>query len=66
MDLQQIIADIDAEIARLQKAREALTGSVNGRGRRGRRKMSAATRNRMAKAMRARWTKAKKAGRRKL
>jgi hypothetical protein len=60
MNIDAIIADLDAEIARLTAARDALTGS-NGTGRKkrepNRRAWSAAARARQSKAMKARWAK---------
>ena len=70
MDLTKIVAEIDSQIARLQQARAELAGSVNGTGkksaRRGARKMSPAARRRIAAATKARWAKARKAGKRSL
>jgi hypothetical protein len=70
MDLKSIIADIDAEISRLQQARGLLAGipvaaskgsqSTGGplKGRK-RRKMSAAARAKMSAAQKKRWAKTK-------
>ncbi len=75
MDIERIIRDIDAEIARLQSARNALTGisSRDGAARRStnavatrqmrkpkRRVWSAAARKRQAEMMKARWVARKK------
>jgi hypothetical protein len=74
MDTTEIIQTIDAEIARLEKARELLNGHVNTPTKRvrpsgstvttrttakPRRKMSAEGRARIAAAQKARWAKAK-------
>jgi hypothetical protein len=71
MDTSEIIHTIDAEIARLEKARELLNGHVSTPAKRGRpvslkpvakpqrRKMSAEGRARIAAAQKARWAKAK-------
>ena len=73
MDTTEVIQSIDAEIARLEKARELLSGHVNTPAKRGRvsskpiatpkplkrRKMSAEGRARIAAAQKARWAKAK-------
>jgi hypothetical protein len=74
MDTKEIIQTIDAEIARLEKARALLNGDVSApaKGGRqvsskntavskpGRRQMSAEGRARIAAAQRARWAKAKR------
>jgi hypothetical protein len=72
MDTTEIIQTIDAEIARLEKARTLLNGNTSPakRGRpsgstltataKPRRKMSAEGRARIAAAQKARWAKAKK------
>jgi hypothetical protein len=59
-DRKGIIAEIDAEIARLQQARVALAG-VSGNGRRGRRrrKLSAEARRKISLAQKRRWAKQK-------
>jgi hypothetical protein len=72
MDTTEIIQTIDAEIARLEKARALLNGNATSPARRGRpsgstviarakprRKMSAEGRARIAAAQKARWAKAK-------
>lgn len=66
MDTQRIVAELDAEIERLQRARDLLNGLGAGNGRRGRRRggrrqLSPAARNRIAAAQKARWAKWKKA-----
>jgi hypothetical protein len=74
MDTTEILQTIDAEIARLEKARALLNGHVSAPAKRGRpvgakplaaskpqsRKMSAEGRARIAAAQKARWAKAKK------
>jgi hypothetical protein len=70
MDLKSIVADIDAEISRLQQVRRLLagtpsasgkgsrtTGAVLGRGKR--KKMSAAARAKISAAQKKRWAKTK-------
>ena len=67
MDTNEIIAEIDAEIRRLQIAKALLDGSPTtskpgakpSPKKPGRRKMSAAGRARIAAAQKARWAKAK-------
>jgi hypothetical protein len=67
MDTTEIIQAIDAEIARLEKARDLLNCHVGTPARRGRpvspkpqrRKISAEGRARIAAAQKARWAKAK-------
>lgn len=69
MDTTEIIRTIDAEIARLEKARALLNGHVSTSVKRRassttaaakpRRKMSAEGRARIAAAQKARWAKAK-------
>lgn len=74
MDTSSIIAELEAERDRLTQAIAALQGSrrspgrpkgstVAKNGRRARRHLSAAARLKIAKAARARWAKAKAAGR---
>jgi hypothetical protein len=74
MDTTEIIQKIDAEIARLEKARALLNGHVGSAAKRGRpvsskltavskparRKISAEGRARIAAAQKARWAKANK------
>ena len=63
MNLEQIIESLDAQIARLQKARALLSGTGSGsvgagRGRRrGSRQMSAEARKRISDAQKKRWAK---------
>jgi hypothetical protein len=59
--MNRIIAEIEAEIHRLQAARALLARETNARkvGKPGKRKRSAATRAKMAAAQRARWARAK-------
>jgi len=72
LNVQQIISQIDQEIASLTKVKEALQGTPSKRGphsttvaksvtkkKAGRRKMSAETKARMAAAQKARWAKLK-------
>ena len=59
MDTTEIIQTIDAEIARLEKARALLNGHTAS-PKPQRRKMSAEGRARIAAAQKARWAKAKK------
>jgi hypothetical protein len=60
IDLDRIIAEIEAETRRLQAARALLAGEANARkvGKPGKRKRSAETRAKIAEAQRARWAKA--------
>lgn len=74
MQVDQILSEIDREIARLQQARNILAGTTGatGRGRRastaekpakkrrGRRRMSAEGRKRISEALKARWAERKK------
>lgn len=60
MNHNRIIAEIDEQIERLQRARAALTGKTEGTGRHRRRKMSAAARARISAAQKARWAKQSK------
>jgi hypothetical protein len=77
MDTSSVIAQIDLEISRLQRARELLTGApkkgpgrpksavstieVKGKGKPGRRQFSAEALEKMAAAQRKRWAKVRKA-----
>lgn len=70
MPIEEIVAAVDAEIARLHQVRTLLAqngrglahaGSLVDGGSKPRRKMSAAGRARIAAAQRARWAKLKKA-----
>jgi hypothetical protein len=68
MDTQQIISELEAERDRLEQAISALRGSmrgrrgpVPGRGRRGRRKLSAAAKRRISEMMKKRWAERKRA-----
>ena len=74
MDTQAIIAELEAERARLTQAIAALQGDQRRRGRparttyapngrRGQRRLSAAARKKIAEAAKRRWAKAKAAGR---
>jgi len=68
MDTNEIIAEIDAEIRRLQIAKALFDGNPTSKPaaklspKPGRRKMSAAGRAKIAAAQRARWAKTKKVG----
>ena len=60
MNYRGIVVEIDAEIKRLQRARNALANLVSCKspaGRNGIRKISAAGRRRIAAAQRKRWAK---------
>jgi hypothetical protein len=72
MDLKRIVAELDAEISRLQQARKLLTGGpvAAGKGSRAtgvalggqkRKKMSAAARAKISAAQKKRWAKTKSA-----
>jgi hypothetical protein len=67
MDTQQIISELEAERDRLDQAISALRGSLRGRvgspgrGRRGRRRLSAAAKRRISEMMKKRWAERKKA-----
>jgi hypothetical protein len=68
MDTQQIISELEAERDRLDQAISALRGSMRGRrgpgpgrGRRGRRHLSAAAKRRISEMMKKRWAERKKA-----
>jgi hypothetical protein len=75
MDIESILNDLRAERDRIDAAISALNGSTKKRGRpasaanavptRRRRRMSAAARARISKAMRARWASGKMKGNRK-
>jgi len=69
MDTQQIISELEAERDRLEQAISALRGSITGRrttagfgrGRRGRRRLSAAAKRRISEMMKKRWAERKRA-----
>jgi hypothetical protein len=71
MDTQQIINELEAERDRLEQAISALRGSMGGgrrsvsagpgRGRRGRRRLSAAAKRRISEMMKKRWAERKRA-----
>lgn len=71
MDTQQIISELEAERDRLDQAIAALRGSLGGRrglagvsvgrGRRGRRHLSAAAKKRISEMMKKRWAERKRA-----
>ena len=69
MDTQQIINELEAERDRLDQAISALRGSLDGRrtagatgkGRRGRRRLSAAAKRRISEMMKKRWAERKRA-----
>jgi hypothetical protein len=54
MDTKQVLAELDAEIARLEQVRRLLAGAVDP-GRKAKRTMSAEGRARIAAAQRKRW-----------
>ena len=72
MDTQKIVAEIDAELTRLQQVKALLTGTTTAQNRTarrnsmagtsGKRTLSADARERIAAAQRARWAKSKKTG----
>jgi hypothetical protein len=68
METKGILAEIDAEIRRLEQVREILTGKDGRPGTkavaptRKKRRLSPEARARIAAAQKARWAKAKKAG----
>ena len=68
MDTQQIISELESERDRLEQAITALRGSMHGRrgfaagrGRRGRRHLSAAAKKRISEMMKKRWAERKRA-----
>jgi phage gpG-like protein len=67
MSIESILAELDAEIKRLQEVRKLLAGTgthssaTKPVAKKRRRKMSAAARKRIADAQRARWAKRKAA-----
>jgi len=63
LDIQTIIAELEAERDRLSNAITALRGNASAprNGRRGKRRLTAAARKRISDAMKARWAKQKKA-----
>jgi hypothetical protein len=70
MDTEQIISELEAERDRLEQAISALRGSMGGRrsvsagpgrGRRGRRRLSAAAKRRISEMMKKRWAERKRA-----
>jgi hypothetical protein len=64
METNQIIAELDIEIARLREVRALLSGSADGiksKAPTKRRTLSAEARKRIAEAQKKRWAKAKKA-----
>jgi hypothetical protein len=77
MDINHLVEELKVERERIDAAISALTGKQAGNGRRGgqrnvatktgiqrrRRRLSAATKKRISEAAKARWAKAKKAGR---
>jgi hypothetical protein len=67
MEMKRILAEIDAEINKLQRVRAVLVGSKSGRHAKSaigpaaaKRQLSPEARARIAAAQRARWAKAKK------
>jgi hypothetical protein len=62
MNTEQIVAEIEAEIARLQKVVALLRGVSSSRaGRTGKRTLSVAARKRISDAQKARWAKSRRA-----
>jgi len=69
MDTHQIITELEAERDRLEQAISALRGSMGGRrgvggyskGKRGRRRLSAAAKRRISEMMKKRWAERKRA-----
>jgi hypothetical protein len=64
MTISDILSSIDAEISRLQQARDLLVSNAVSRGTtpvRAKRRLSTAARKRMAEAQRKRWAASKKA-----
>lgn len=68
MDTQQIISELESERDRLEQAISALRGSMGrrgvsamGKGRRGRRRLSAAAKRRISEMMKKRWAERKRA-----
>jgi hypothetical protein len=62
MNTEQIVAEIEAEIARLQKVDALLRGVSSSRaGRTGKRTLSVAARKRISDAQKARWAKSRRA-----
>jgi exonuclease VII small subunit len=68
MDTQQIISELESERDRLEQAISALRGSIGrrgvaatGKGRRGRRHLSAAAKRRISEMMKKRWAERKRA-----
>ena len=69
MDTHQIISELEAERDRLEQAISALRGSLSGgrgfastgKGRRGRRRLSAAAKRRISEMMKKRWAERKRA-----
>jgi hypothetical protein len=67
MDTQRIISELEGERDRLEQAISALRGSMQGgrlvavRGRRGRRRLSAAAKRRISEMMKKRWAERKRA-----
>lgn len=59
MNMREIVAEIDAEIEKLQRARNALLGAGQSVGRKRHRRMSAEARARISAAQKARWAKSK-------
>ena len=61
--IQDKIADLQNELSRLLGSKSTSSASVKGRKKRTRRPMSAAAKKKIAAAAKARWKKAKAAGR---
>lgn len=62
MDINEVVADLDKEVARLQQARALLSGSVNRTKPTTpkRRRLSADARRKIAEAQKRRWANVKK------
>jgi hypothetical protein len=61
MDTAAVIAELEAQRDRLNQAIAALQGKRTGRGRRGRRRLSPASRRRISEGMKRRWATRKRA-----
>lgn len=57
MDRTKLVAELNAEIETLEKARDLLVGKAASRGKSGARVMSASARKRIGAAQKARWAK---------
>jgi hypothetical protein len=61
MDTAAVIAELESERNRIKQAIAALQGGQAAKGRRGRRRLSAAARKRISEGMKRRWAARKKA-----